>query len=264
MAMYYLPIWFQAIKGVDAVQSGIRSIPLILALVVAVMLTGIAIGRIGYYAPFLILSSVLTPIGLGLITTFTVPTGHAQWMGYQVLLGLGLGCGMQQANMAAQAVLPRKDVSAGMALMFFGQSLGGSVFVSVAQNLLNNRLIANFEQLHLPNFSPESIITAGATELKNLVPQNELPALLVAYNDAIVHAFYVGVALAALSMVGSVAMEWKSIKKVRQAQMAAMRAGGATGGPGGPGGPRETSGPPIGAARYPSVDRPLPMNEEKQ
>jgi len=32
--VYFLPIWFQAIEGVSAVQSGIRNLPLILGLVI--------------------------------------------------------------------------------------------------------------------------------------------------------------------------------------------------------------------------------------
>ena len=231
VAVYYIPIWFQAIKGVDAVQSGIRSIPLVLALVVASILAGITVGRIGYYAPLMIISSVLTPIGMGLISTFTVSTGHGPWIGYQVLLGFGLGCGMQQSNMAAQTVLARRDVATGMALMFFGQSLGGAVFISVAQNVLNGRLISNLQRLRLPGFDPRSVIYAGATDLRTLVPADELSGLLVAYNDALVHAFYVGVALAALSIVGAVAMEWKSVKKAKKEQVAAAESTG----PGGPG-----------------------------
>lgn len=30
--LYYLPIYFQAVKGVDAIQSGIRTLPLILGM----------------------------------------------------------------------------------------------------------------------------------------------------------------------------------------------------------------------------------------
>lgn len=255
VAVYYLPIYFQAIKGVNAVQSGIRSIPLVLALVVAVILTGIGVGKIGYYTPFIILSSIITPIGLGLICTYDVNTGHAKWIGYQVLLGFGLGCGMQQSNMAAQTVLPRKDASAGMALMFFGQSLGGSVFVSVAQNVLNNKLISNLRALHLPNFKPEDIVNTGATDLRNLVPSDELPRLLVAYNDAIKHAFYLGVALAALSILGSASMEWKSVKKARQ-QMAGMK--------GGPGGPPATAAAAAAATTPPIVVEEKRSAKEKE
>lgn len=223
VAVYYIPIWFQAIEGVDAVQSGIRSIPLVLALVVAVITSGVLVGRIGYYTPFMIVSSVIASIGFGLITTFTVSTGHSKWIGYQVLFGFGLGCGMQQSNMAAQTVLPRRDASAGMALMFFGQSLGGSVFISVAQNVLDNKLIGNLLKLNLPDITPETIIDAGATDLRSIVPASELPRLLVAYNDAIISAFYVGLSLACFSLIGALAMQWRSVKAGRQAQMAAAK-----------------------------------------
>lgn len=37
----------QAIQGCSAVESGIRSIPLVVGLVVIVILTGISVGRIG-------------------------------------------------------------------------------------------------------------------------------------------------------------------------------------------------------------------------
>lgn len=239
VGVYYLPIYFQAIKGVDAVQSGIRSIPLVLALVLAVITGGILVGRIGYYTPFMIFSSCVASIGFGLISTFTVDTSHAKWIGYQIIFGFGLGFGMQQSNMAAQTVLPRKDASAGMALMFFGQSLGGSVFISVAQNILDNELISNFEALDLPDFTPQDVINSGATDLRGLVPASELPALLKAYNGAIINAFYVGVALACLSLLGAAAMEWKSVKKARQGQVATAKgpAAATTAGPGAPGGP---------------------------
>ncbi|KAL1303716.1 hypothetical protein AAFC00_007066 [Neodothiora populina] len=222
VAVYYLPIYFQAIKGVDAVQSGIRSIPLVLALVVAVILTGIAVGKIGYYTPFMFVCAIITSIGFGLVCTLRVDSSHSKWIGFQVLLGLGLGCGLQQPNMAAQTVLPRKYASSGMALMFFCQNLGGSVFISVAQNVLSTSLIKNLRALHLSDIGAEDIANTGATDLRNLIPANELPRLLVAYNAAIIDAFYVGLAMACMLIVGALAMEWKSVKKAKEQQQAAV------------------------------------------
>jgi len=46
---YFLPTWFQAIKGTSAVQSGIDTIPMVLALVVGNISAGQITGRIGYY-----------------------------------------------------------------------------------------------------------------------------------------------------------------------------------------------------------------------
>lgn len=53
--IYYIPIWFQAVKGTSAVESGIRNLPLILGLVVISIVSGIGITLIGYYTPFMIL-----------------------------------------------------------------------------------------------------------------------------------------------------------------------------------------------------------------
>lgn len=64
--VHWIPTWFQAIKGNSAVESGINTIPLVLSLVVASILAGQAVGRIGYYTPFAIASAIIMPIGAGL------------------------------------------------------------------------------------------------------------------------------------------------------------------------------------------------------
>lgn len=64
---------------------------------------------------------VLMPIGMGLISTFAVDTDHEKWIGCQVLLGFGIGIGMQQPSVTVQTVLNRKDVPTAMALIFFTQ-----------------------------------------------------------------------------------------------------------------------------------------------
>ena len=209
--VYYVPIWFQAIKGVSAVKSGIDTLPLILSLVVASILTGILVTRIGYYTPSMISCAVIMSIGAGLLTTFTPQTGHAKWIGYQILFGLGLGQGMQQASLAAQAVLERKDAPIGIALVMFCQQLGGAVFVSVCQNVLSNRLASGFSKIS--GINPRIVVGTGATELRNVVGAAELPKVLSVYNGALVTTFQVALAMSCLSIIGSISMEWVSIKK---------------------------------------------------
>lgn len=84
--VYYLPIWFQAIQHVSAVQSGIRLLPMVLPMVLASVLTGALTARLGYYTPFMILGTVLLTIGAGLLTTLQVNTSEGKWFGYQVLV----------------------------------------------------------------------------------------------------------------------------------------------------------------------------------
>ncbi len=108
----------------SAVKSGIDNLPMILSLVVSSLIAGGIITVIGYYTPFMILSSILMAVGVGLISTFTPSTGHAHWIGFQVLYGLGVGFGMQQTMIAAQTVLSLQDIPTGVSLVMFMQTIG--------------------------------------------------------------------------------------------------------------------------------------------
>ncbi|KAK0312568.1 hypothetical protein LTR01_002227 [Friedmanniomyces endolithicus] len=209
---YFLPTWFQAIKGTSAVQSGIDTIPMVLALVVGNISAGQITGRIGYYTSQAYASALILPIGAGLITTFTPSTTSSAWIGYQVLLGLGIGFGMQQGNLAAQTVLARRDVPIGVSLMMFWQNLGGAIFVSVGQNVFESRLVSALVHLDIGGLSAAQIVNTGATELRSVVPAERLGELLGIYNDAVRQVFVVGTILACLAAVGAVGLEWRSVK----------------------------------------------------
>ncbi|KAF2663297.1 MFS general substrate transporter [Microthyrium microscopicum] len=210
MLMYYLPIWFQAIKGASAIKSGIMLLPLVLSSVISAMASGIFVSKVGYYAPGFLFCSMTTAIGGGLLTTLTPESGHAEWIGYQVLIGIGLGCGMQGPMTVAQTVLDRKDIATGSSVVQFAKLLGSAIFLPVAQNVFVSHLISKLS--NLPGIDPQAIITAGATDLKSLATGADLELLIADYNAAIVNVFYVMVATSALSMLGSLCVEWKSLK----------------------------------------------------
>lgn len=187
------------------------NIPLILGLVIVSMIAGGAVTALGYYTPFVIASSILLSIGAGMLTTFEPTTGSPEWIGYQALFGIGIGLGMQQTIIAIQAVLPTADVPVGTAIIMFAQTLGGALFVSVAQNVFTNSLLKNLKSL-VPDLDPAKVLAAGATTLQQAIPPQYLTGVREAYNGAITDTFYVGVALGAASIVGAVCFEWKSIK----------------------------------------------------
>jgi MFS family permease len=173
------------------------TIPFVLALVVGSIFAGACTQRFGYYVPFMLACAVIVPIAAGLFTTFQTDTGHAKWIGYQVLVGFGIGLGMQQSSMAAQTCLEKIDVPTGVSLMFFGQQLGGTVFVSVGQNILSSRLISALAAARIPGLDPRIVINA----------------VLKAYNHAVTNVFDVAVGTGCVLIVGALAMEWRSVKK---------------------------------------------------
>ena len=197
---------------------------MVLSMVVASMGSGILVARVGYYTPFMIVGVCIMSTGAGLLTTLELDTPQAKWIGYQFLWGFGMGMTFQAPNLAAQTVLQTKDVPVGTSLMFFSQLLGGAVFLSVAQNVLNNQLLGRLSGV--PGFTPEFFRTAGATSLTDLPPAIKA-VVLPAYNEALREVFRVGLILSCLTLLGALAMEWRSVKSKKPTKAKAAEEGAA-------------------------------------
>lgn len=213
--VYFIPIYFQAVKGVTALQSGVDTIPLIVPQVLALIMAGMLTSRLGYYMPFIYTAVVVSSIATGLLTTLTPHTSTADWIGYQILFGFGIGCGFQLPQIAAQTVLPFRDIPTGIAITLFFQSLGGSIFVSAGNNILNDRLVKYITALKLQGVKAEDVIEAGATAWRGVVPAEFVGAVVNAYSRALRDTFRVGLITVCLSCIGAAFMEWKNVKRGR-------------------------------------------------
>lgn len=126
--LYFLPIYFQVIDDVSPIQSGVRNLPLILAITISTVCSGIGVTVTGRPLPFMAVAGVLTSIGVGLLFTLTIGSSSASWIGYQVLTGLGLGLGFQVPISAVQATLPQIDIPSGSAMIICESALDTPFF----------------------------------------------------------------------------------------------------------------------------------------
>jgi hypothetical protein len=127
---------------------------------------------------------------------------------------------MQQALITVQTVLPLKDVPTGTALVMFFQTFGGALFVSVGQNVFNNRLISEIPK-QAPGIDPTIILHVGATSLKDQIPARLLDGVQIAYNTALTETWYIAVAMTCLQAIGAIFVEWKSVKGMAPGGVAA-------------------------------------------
>lgn len=111
--IFYLPFYFQAVKGTTAEGSGIRSIPYLVSVTLASIVIGGSITAFGWYTPFMWFGTAVFTVGCGLLYTLRVGSGAGHWIGYQILTGLGAGAGVQIPFIAVQVVLSAKDMPTG-------------------------------------------------------------------------------------------------------------------------------------------------------
>jgi hypothetical protein len=167
---------------------------------------------LGYYVPAMVLGGVIFSIGAGLLHTFMVDTTHFKWIGYQILIGVGNGMITQQPLIAIQAVLQQEDMPIGTAMIVFFQSFGGALFLSIGQCVFNNKLIHNLEAVLPLDINPATVLQSGATTLKEIVPLDLLPKVLVAYNSALDATYILSIVMGIIACLASCGMEWVSVK----------------------------------------------------
>lgn len=216
LLVYYVPIYFQSVKGSSAMKSGIQLLPMMLATVVSSVFFGALVGYVGYYTPFLIGSTVIAAIGAGLITLLDVDTPTGKWIGYQIVVGAGVGAGFQVPMTAVQTVLDPSDIPVGSAAVMFAQTLGGALFIAVGQAVFQNGLIDGIRS-YAPAINPGVIVGAGATEMRHVLAQlgrlDQLEGVIKAYMGGLRDTYRVSLALMVVAFVAACFMEWRSVKK---------------------------------------------------
>ena len=139
---------------------------------------------------FILTGIILSSVANGMYSTFKVDTGHAAWIGYQVLNGIGIGFTMETPLTAVQTVLKPEEAPVGISLVTFFQFFGSSIFLAIAQSVFSNRLVSQLAE-YAPGLDANSFLQQGTVALRTIVPPAELPGVLIAYNRAFTSTFYV-------------------------------------------------------------------------
>ncbi|TKY85287.1 hypothetical protein EX895_006367 [Sporisorium graminicola] len=214
---YYVPIWFQVVKGQTPIRSSYSTLASIVPFCGANIIAGVIVKKTGHYAPPMILPPVIGSIGAGLITTWTSTSPKAQWAGYQVLYGLGMGVGMTGASLAVQAVLPTPDVPLGIGAIFFAREMGSAVFVAAAENLLSSRLVKGLEQIPELKDRAAQLAQAGVAEIRRAAEsmgEQVLRETIGAFTAALRNVWYLVVALTVAMIVPFFLIKWLNLNKI--------------------------------------------------
>lgn len=209
--IYYLPFYFQAIKGTSAEGSGIRTIPYLVSITLSSIVTGGIVTTFGFYAPALWIGGAIFTVGAAMLYTLQVNDYAGKWIGYQLLAGIGAGASVQIPFIAVQVVLDSKDMPTGNALTIFFNSLGGAISISIAQNIFSNTLTQRLNAV-VPEKLTRAIIGAGATNIRAVVPEAMLAVVLQAYDEAVTRAYILPIAVGGIAFLSGLPMEMKSVK----------------------------------------------------
>ncbi|KAK6814474.1 hypothetical protein RU639_009558 [Aspergillus parasiticus] len=209
---WYLPTYYQVVRSRSPSESGYLMIPILAGMMLGLLLQGIGTTTFGYYAPFMIFGSVCMPIAAGLMTTYNPHTSLAQIILYSGLAGFGGGIGFQGPQAAIQTTLSAADLNLGIGVILFGQSMGPAVFIAIAQVIFTNQLSSRLEGI-VPGLTPAYIAERGLGDIKNIVPMQQWDEVSRSIDRSLTRTWYLSVALGCTTIVGSLLIEWRSVKQ---------------------------------------------------
>jgi hypothetical protein len=125
--MFYLPLYFQSVKGDSAIMSGVYTLPFVCFYTVGSLLSGAWIGKTRLPIAIEIVSPLLALIGAVLFYEMEVNTSKAWYVGAQIPFGLGVGLGNQAPVTALQAFAKPTEVAATVGIIFSESALGAVI-----------------------------------------------------------------------------------------------------------------------------------------
>ncbi|KAI5236311.1 MFS general substrate transporter [Aureobasidium subglaciale] len=212
IAIFYLPQWFQIVKGVTPIKSGVMYLPLSMSDVASALVVGILLPYVGLTNPFILAGTTLLTVGSGLLSTLTASSGLKYWVPYQILPGLGAGITLWMPYVAVQTVLKAEDIPVATALLQFFQSFGAALFLALGQTVFSSVFATALTSSNLPGLDVSAIVHAAPADLRQLVLKESLSQVLDAYNQGVTSTFYLGAGLAAAACFASFGIQWKSFK----------------------------------------------------
>ncbi|KAF7863966.1 hypothetical protein EAF04_006931 [Stromatinia cepivora] len=214
--VYWLPIWFQAVQGVQPTESGVRYLPTVISDVLASLIGASIVMKLGIWNPFLLFGEAMVPLGAGLLTTLHPGISSWHWIGYQILGGIGYSLASNLAHLKAhlglQASLPAELVPIGATTLLFGISTSCAVFLAIGQAVFQECLQTNLSEVVSPDVV-NAVISVGANSFWTVVSKADLQAVIRAYSDSATQVLYIPAAAPVISFVLIACTRWIRIKK---------------------------------------------------
>lgn len=189
-ALAYMPTYLQMVTGASATKAGLLMIPMMGGLLVTSTISGQLVSRTGRYKVFPVLGTLVTGLGLALLSTMTAETAVAITCAYLAVMGVGLGLSMQILILIVQNTFPAREVGTATAANNYFRQIGASLGAAVVGTIFASRLT------DLLTASAASGGGSGVGDTNSLTPEavHRLPSavqdiIVNAYSDALTPVF---------------------------------------------------------------------------
>ncbi|CAG8240918.1 unnamed protein product [Penicillium salamii] len=187
--LYYLPLYYQAVKSYSALMSGVALLPETFSITLAAGLVGFVIASTGRYREVLTAGWVVATTSLGTLYLLDVHTAIYQWVLINFFVGMGTGSLFTSLNLAVQSNIAPHEVSHALGFFAFFRALGQAIGVAIGgatfDNIFRSKLAQNAEIAAYQDQLSKG--AAALIEILKTIPDSDprKPALIQTYADSL-------------------------------------------------------------------------------
>ena len=207
--IYMLPIFFQFTRGDSALDAGVRLLPFIMLMIVAVMTNGAVMSKQGLYMPWYTAGGILVIIGGALLYTVDQETSVAKVYGYSILVGFGDGLFAQASFSVAQAIVDPSMAASAIGFITCAQVTGVTIALAIANSIFLNKSTESIGEI-LPSLSKDQIqnaIAGAGSAFVETLPKDIQERILTAIVSSMSKTYVLVIVAGAVALLLSLGMK---------------------------------------------------------
>ncbi|KAK7998931.1 DNA repair protein RAD50 [Apiospora marii] len=206
-ALYFLPLYFQAVQGYNPILAGVALFPATFTVAPMSILAGLIITKRGEYRWVTWIGWVISTLGLGIMILLDTGMSVQQWFFLTIIVGLGLGLLYTSLAIINQAAAASDElVSFAISMFIFARMLGQCLGVAICGVVFQNSMKKELQKTAtlVDKADEYSRDASGLIPLLEGMPAGpEKTELIQAYADALKTVWMVMCILSGVAMIGS-------------------------------------------------------------
>ena len=211
-AILFIPLYMQVVIGSSATDSGLVLTPMMLGIVFASGISGVAMSRIKRYKFLAFIGTGLMATGFALLSRMSPTTSSGEAVRNMVLMGVGLGITFPLYTVAVQNAFKRHQMgvvsSAGQLFRGIGGTIGTTAFGVIMANRFSAEMKGGLAQIDpgLLDSVPPEVVTQMLDNPQRLASAGQVPLPLLdlvreSMSHSITSLFAIGLALMIVALV---------------------------------------------------------------
>jgi len=138
----FMPLYMQVVQGINATQSGLALLPLMIGLLISSVSSGRLVTYTGRYKPFMIGGGIVLAIGVMLLMNIDANTTSRDLAWRLAITGIGLGPAQSMFGLVIQNSAPLAALGSATSMGQFSRQIGSTVGIAIFGTFLTHSLTA--------------------------------------------------------------------------------------------------------------------------